>query len=281
MENLKIYRQIEDVPAEAQKKITGGRLNGMTDIKPMWRIEKLTELFGPCGIGWYTKTTKKEIIDGANGEKIAVVDILLFICVDGSWSEGIEGSGGSSFIANEKNGLYTSDECFKMAYTDALSVACKSLGMGAKVYWGDSKYNQKSEPTKEDAEKYTLTFGKYKQMTLKEVIEDEEDEDYIDWLLKNSKDNYLLKCIELLTGVIPPTEEEMNKQLELTLKLQELIVSKNVDLEKMLEYYEVDKIDKLTQEQLKDLIRKLEKRPTVNILDKAEKELEEENNGKK
>ena len=79
MKNLEIYEKVKEVPKEAQKKITGGRLVGMTDIKPMWRIEKLTEIFGPVGIGWYTETIKKEIIDGANGEKIAVVDILLYV----------------------------------------------------------------------------------------------------------------------------------------------------------------------------------------------------------
>lgn len=45
MENLEIYEKIKEVPKEARKKITGGRLVGMTDIKPMWRIEKLTEIF--------------------------------------------------------------------------------------------------------------------------------------------------------------------------------------------------------------------------------------------
>ena len=148
--NTYIFNLIKDVPQEAQKKITGGRLNGMTDIKPMWRIQTLTEVFGPVGLGWYTTTTKKEIIEGANGEKIATEDILLYVnykkpfnLKEDLWSKGIEGSGGSSFVAKEKNGYYTSDECFKMAYTDALSVACRSLGMGASVYWGDSKYQTK------------------------------------------------------------------------------------------------------------------------------------------
>ena len=50
MDKMTIYNQIREVPENAQKKITGGRLSGMTDIKPMWRIEKLTELFGVCGI---------------------------------------------------------------------------------------------------------------------------------------------------------------------------------------------------------------------------------------
>lgn len=159
MNNTHIYEIVKNVPKEAQKPITGGRLSGMTDIKPMWRIQTLTELFGPAGIGWYTETTKKEIVEGANGEKIAIVDILLYVNYKSPynldkdlWSKGIEGSGGSGFVTKERNGYYTSDECFKMAYTDALSVACRSLGMGADVYWGDSKYNtnQTKETKKED-----------------------------------------------------------------------------------------------------------------------------------
>lgn len=66
--------------------------------------------------------------------------------MNGEWSEAIQGIGGSSFVTNEKNGLYTSDECFKMALTDAISVACKALGMGADVYWDkdSTKYDQTS-----------------------------------------------------------------------------------------------------------------------------------------
>jgi hypothetical protein len=198
MENLEIYNKIKAVPPEAQKKITGGRLNGMTDIKPMWRIEKLTELFGPCGFGWKAPITKKEIIEGANSEKVAIVDIDLFVKIDGEWSEAIQGTGGSSFVANESKGLYTSDECFKMAYTDAISVACKSLGMGANVYWGDSKYNKQNEEeitTKEQAEKYKLTFGKHSGKTIKELVETEPK--YCNWLYENG-DETVKKCLNLM-----------------------------------------------------------------------------------
>lgn len=153
-ENMKIFNLVKRVPKEAKKTITGGRLKGMTDIKPMWRIEKLTEMFGPCGIGWKTKILNKEIIDVSNGEKIVTIDIQLFIKQNGEWSEPIEGIGGNKLIAKESNGLYNSDEAFKMAYTDALSVACKSLGMGAEVYWGDSKYT--TEQTKSPAPQVDL-----------------------------------------------------------------------------------------------------------------------------
>ena len=46
MENLELYEKVRSVPENAQKEIKGGRLKGMTDINPMWRIKKLTEEFG-------------------------------------------------------------------------------------------------------------------------------------------------------------------------------------------------------------------------------------------
>lgn len=147
MENLGIYESVRQVPQSAQREIQAGRLKGKTDINPMWRIKALTEQFGPCGIGWKYTITDKRLENGANNEVSAFVDIDLFIKVDGEWSDAIPGTGGSAFVASERNGLYTSDECFKMALTDAISVACKALGFGADVYWAKdaTKYTQRPE----------------------------------------------------------------------------------------------------------------------------------------
>lgn len=142
--NLSLYNRIKAVPESAQKTIEGGRLKGMTDINPMWRIRTLTEEFGVCGIGWKPVIKKLWTEPGENGEVAMFCDISLSVKVDGEWSAPIPGIGGAMFISAEKSGLYTDDEAPKKAYTDALSVACKALGMGADVYWqkGDgSKYN--------------------------------------------------------------------------------------------------------------------------------------------
>ena len=129
MDNLKIYNSCREVPKEAQKSIGGGRLKGMTDINPMWRIKKLTEMFGVCGIGWKYEIVNKWVETAmAKDEITANVEINLYIKVDGEWSEPIPALGGSMLVANERNGLYVNDECYKMALTDALSVACKALG---------------------------------------------------------------------------------------------------------------------------------------------------------
>lgn len=147
MENMEIYNSTRAVPQEAKKEIKGGRLSGKTDINPMWRIKTLTEQFGPVGFGWRYEITDKRLEPGANGEVAAFVQINLFVKMNSQWSEPIVGIGGSAFVAKEKGGLFTSDECYKMALTDAISVACKALGMGADVYWqaDRTKYDQQQQ----------------------------------------------------------------------------------------------------------------------------------------
>ena len=142
MSNMAIYDKVRAVPAEAKKEITAGRLKGMSDINPMWRIKVLTELFGPCGVGWwYTITDKRIVDDDTTHQRAAFVDVVLYYIdpATGKESHGVPGTGGSSFVAQERNGAYLSDECFKMALTDALSVACKALGVGADVYYAKDR----------------------------------------------------------------------------------------------------------------------------------------------
>jgi len=150
MENLTIYNAVRSVPDNAKKEIKGGRLNGKTDINPMWRLKVLTEQFGPCGIGWKPVIKKSWLEKADNGEIAAFVEIDLYYKYNGEWSEPVPGTGGSMFVAQEKNGPYVSDECYKMAYTDAISVACKALGIGADVYWSEdrTKYDEPQNPLK-------------------------------------------------------------------------------------------------------------------------------------
>lgn len=150
MDNLYFYNLGREVPDEAKKPINAGRLKGMTDINPMWRIKRLTEMFGPCGVGWWYDITDKQIIyDDITKQSVATVDILLYYINPfiGKQSHGIPGTGGASFVAQERNGPYMSDECFKMALTDAISVAAKSLGIGADVYFAkdSTKYAPKQQ----------------------------------------------------------------------------------------------------------------------------------------
>lgn len=137
------------MPSNAQKTIGAGRLKGMTDINPMWRIKTLTDLFGPCGIGWYYEVKDRWIETSMSNDEItANILISLYIKHEGAWSAPIQGIGGSKLVAQEKRGIYVNDECFKMALTDAISVACKALGVGADIYW--NKDNTKYSDSKKE-----------------------------------------------------------------------------------------------------------------------------------
>ena len=92
------------------------------------------------------------------GEVAAFALINLYYRIEGQWSDPVPGIGGNSFVAKEKSGFYTSDECYKMALTDALSVACKALGVAADVYWqaDKTKYTNNTEPFREKADEKML-----------------------------------------------------------------------------------------------------------------------------
>lgn len=146
MENLEIYEKSRSVPDAAKKAFNNGKFSG-TDINPMWRIKKLTELFGPAGVGWYYDVLSERAEE--HGEvTIAIVDLNLYIKVNDEWSKPIFGTGGNILLRKGS----TSDEGYKMALTDALSVACKALGIGADVYFekDKTKYTAPPEPQKKD-----------------------------------------------------------------------------------------------------------------------------------
>lgn len=141
--NLSVYERVRSVPTEAKKAIEAGRLKGKSDINPMWRIKKLTEVFGPVGFGWYTEVVKTWTEVDENADVAVFVDINLFVKKDGEWSKPIYGNGGNKLISHERkyeSGTqvlvpYLDDDAYKKAYTDAISVAAKALGVGADVYF--------------------------------------------------------------------------------------------------------------------------------------------------
>lgn len=144
-DNLHIFKQVKSVPEDATRPFKSSYGKKLTEIDPMWRIEKLTELFGVAGEGWYTEVTRQESITFANGEVCIFTDVDLYIkdTKTGKWSKPIRGTGGNRLVTMTENGLVADDEAYKKAYTDALGIACKALGFGADIYRGreNTKYS--------------------------------------------------------------------------------------------------------------------------------------------
>lgn len=165
MSNLELWEKVRACPKEAQRTITGGRLNNFTDISPIWRMKVLTEQFGPCGFGWYYEITDKWNEADGLGQIATFVQINLYVKNGDEWSKPIVGMGGSAFVKKEGSNLHTSDEAYKMALTDAISVSCKALGIAADIYWSkdNTKYTKTEEP-KEAPNTDAITEADKKEM---------------------------------------------------------------------------------------------------------------------
>lgn len=203
-DNLLIWNNLKQVPPACVTAIAHGRLKGMADIKPQWRLQAITHQFGPCGLGWKYVVTNKWIEDASDLQKVAFVDIDLFIKVDGKWSDAIPGTGGSMLVAKEKKGLYTSDEAYKMATTDALSVAMKTIGVAADIYLGaydGSKYADTTGITNAPVSKEEKQLGNMRNTVIGLIDEknmnNNESKDFLTFTIKNYKDFKSLNIKEL------------------------------------------------------------------------------------
>jgi hypothetical protein len=107
--------------------------------------------------------------------------------------------------------------------------------------------------TEEQAKEVVITFGKHKGKKMADLIE---DKGYIGYLVNNIKDQKILKAIEVLTGEHPRTDEEWDEKLELSQKLMRIIVDKELDTDAICEYYKVNELKELKEDQIKEIIEK-------------------------
>jgi hypothetical protein len=112
-----------------------------TDISPAYRVQRLTEQFGPCGQGW-GYTIHEHWRESFGEQECVFVQLSLW------WREGEEryetGAQIGGTVADR-----TPDESYKMAVTDALGKCALLLGVSADVYLGEfdgSKYREGSQP---------------------------------------------------------------------------------------------------------------------------------------
>ena len=160
---------------------------------------------------------------------------------------------GSTFI----NKTSYIENCETSAVGRALGMC--GLGIDTSVASAEEVQNaiNNQDPTEEEAQEYTISFGKYKGKLLKDLIN--EDMNYVKWMLNNKSNDYFKKCYELLTGEKLPTEEEQDERIKMIQEINELERELDVSHEDVLERLNVDSLNQLTDIQLVDVINNLKK----------------------
>ncbi len=142
-DNLRIWNALGKTDPKHTKgfKRAGGFAG--TAVKPIWQTLRLTEQFGPAGIGWGMDEPQFQTVNA--GEEILVFcTVSIWYHDAASDTRGtVYGVGGDKVMGKNKYGPFTNDEAFKASYTDALSNAMKQIGVAADIHMGlfdDDKY---------------------------------------------------------------------------------------------------------------------------------------------
>lgn len=151
-DNLALWHQIEKTPESQTKAITGKPYKG-TSPKPYYLVQKATETFGPCGIGWGFEIVNERVENGAEGDKVHIAHIRVWYEWNGKRGQ-VEHVGQTMLAGKNRNGPFTDEDAPKKSVTDALVKALSMIGFAGDIFMGrydDSKYV--SELKAEEAEK--------------------------------------------------------------------------------------------------------------------------------
>ena len=134
--------------------------------RPYYLIQKATETFGPCGIGWGYRIVEQGTQEvrypeplGNTGNTVERLMINHWVLVefwyklDGVKSEPIQQYGGTKLSYRTSAGKQEFDEdAQKKSVTDALIKCMSCVGFAGDIFsgrWDDSKYHQEQEEKKQ------------------------------------------------------------------------------------------------------------------------------------
>lgn len=127
---------------------TAGGFRG-TATAPIFSYLKLTEHFGPIGVGWGFNKPEFQIVDAEDKDFLVFCTVeCWYLDDDLSDKISIWGVGGDRIVKKDSRGISPNDEAFKAALTDAIGNAFYRLGQGADIrlgLWNDVKYLAESK----------------------------------------------------------------------------------------------------------------------------------------
>jgi hypothetical protein len=142
MDNKALWQRAFTTDPKAVKPITGKQYNGNSP-KPYWIVERLTDEFGPCGIGWGFSILNERFERFSDTDSLHVAAVRFWYVLDGKRGE-LEQIGQTKASYTTNAGKFMLDEdAPKKSVTDALVKCASYLGFAGDIFsgrWDDSKY---------------------------------------------------------------------------------------------------------------------------------------------
>lgn len=142
MTNKALWQRVCVTDPQAVKAITGKQYSGNSP-KPYWIVERLTDEFGPCGIGWGFQILNERIERFSDTDTLHIAVVRFWYDLEGKRGELEQiGQTKASYLTNA--GKFMLDEdAPKKSVTDALVKCASYLGFAGDIFsgrWDDSKY---------------------------------------------------------------------------------------------------------------------------------------------
>ena len=141
MDNMELWRSVCVTDPRAVKPITGKQYKGNSP-KPYWVIQRATEVFGPCGMGWGVQILS-ERFERFGDEALHIAHVKVWYLKDGKRCE-IEQMGQTRAAYISAAGKHIVDEdAPKKSATDGMVKCLSMLGFAGDIFsgqWDDSKY---------------------------------------------------------------------------------------------------------------------------------------------
>lgn len=142
MDNMKLWNQVCVTDPKAVKPITGKQYKGNSP-KPYWVIQRATEVFGPCGLGWGVQILSERFERFGADEALHIAHVRVWYEQDGKRCE-IEQMGQTRAAYTTSSGKFIVDEdAPKKSATDGMVKCLSMLGFAGDIFsgqWDDSKY---------------------------------------------------------------------------------------------------------------------------------------------
>jgi hypothetical protein len=142
MTNKTLWNRVCVTDPAAVKPITGKQYQGNSP-KPYWIVERLTDEFGPCGIGWGFTILNERIERFSDTDTLHIAVVRFWYEMDGKRGE-LEQIGQTKASYTTSKGAFMMDEdAPKKSVTDALVKCASYLGFAGDIFagrWDDSRY---------------------------------------------------------------------------------------------------------------------------------------------
>ena len=142
MDHMNLWQRVCRTDPRAVKPITGKQYQGNSP-KPYWIVQRLTEEFGPCGIGWGYTVLNERMERLTDAEVLHVALLRFWYVLNGQRGE-VEQIGQTKAVYAKKDGsLLVDEDAPKKSVTDALVKCASYIGFAGDIFsgrWDDSKY---------------------------------------------------------------------------------------------------------------------------------------------